>query len=78
MVKKWCFVGIIEMNWRSLVCLNEIINMLYNVNNKRVDKYIRQDGVSTLSLVNTLSAINWYEHKFREQTKSMHTSIFHR
>ena len=36
MVKKWCFVRIIKMNWRCLVCLNEMINMLYNVKNREL------------------------------------------
>ena len=37
MVKNWCFVRIIKMNWRSLVCLYEMmINTLYNVKNREL------------------------------------------
>ena len=37
MVKEWCFVRIIKMNWRSLVSLNEMmINMLYNVKSREL------------------------------------------
>jgi hypothetical protein len=37
MVKKWCFVRIIKMSWRSLVCLNEMmINPLYNVKSREL------------------------------------------
>ena len=37
MVKKWCFVRIIKMNWRSLVSLDDMmINMLHNVKSREL------------------------------------------
>ena len=45
---------------------------------QRVFKYIGQDGVSALSLINTFSTVKRCECKFREQAKKIHTSIWHR